>query len=240
VEVGLAAAEAREALGGYLLAHERGRPRVTWKAGASLDGRIADKKGHAKWITGDAARKRGHVLRSASDAIVVGARTARADDPRLTARHAKGAHQPLRVVCDTKLSLPLTLQLYGRALAAGTVVACGPQASASRERALAARGVRVWRLPLAKGRVSPGALARKLAADGRHEVLIEGGATLGTAWLEADVVDRVALFVAPVVLGAGLPWCAGRGWPLAGAPRGTLSRIERLGGDALLWWERED
>ena len=219
VELGLCALEAREALGGYMLAHERGRPRVTWKVAASLDGRIADAQGHSRWITGAQARERGHRMRAAADAIVIGANTARADDPRLTARLGRATVQPLRVVCDSRLSLPLSLKVFGPLLAAGTAVACGSAAPASRVRALEARGVRVWKLPLLAGRVSPVALARHLAAEGRHEVLLEGGARLGSSWLREGIVDRVALFVAPHVLGDGLSWLQGAGWPLASAPR---------------------
>ncbi len=239
VEVGTLAAEVREALGGYLLAHGAHRPRVTWKVAATADGRIADADGNARWITGPEARRRGHVMRAASDAIVVGANTALADDPRLTARHLKGAPQPLRVVCDTRLSLPLTLQMFRAPLAAGTVVACGPGAPASRERALAARGVTVWRLPVADRRVSLRALARRLAAEGRHEVLIEGGAVLGSAWLRAGLVDRVALFAAPKIVGEGLSWCGPLVRTLARARHGAFTRIERAGADVLLWLELE-
>jgi diaminohydroxyphosphoribosylaminopyrimidine deaminase/5-amino-6-(5-phosphoribosylamino)uracil reductase len=235
VEVGCAADEVREAMGGYLLAHRRGRPRVTWKVAATLDGRIADAAGRSRWITGAPARQRGHALRAASDAIVVGSGTARADDPRLTARHAAGAAQPLRVVCDTRLALPTTLKLLSRPLAAGTVVACGPRATRARQAALEARGVTVWRLPLADGHVSPRALARRLAAEGRHEVLLEAGAALGSAWLRAGLVGRIALFTAPLALGDGLSWCALPGRPLARAPRGHIDRLERVGDDALLW-----
>jgi len=238
VELGLLAAEAREQLAAYLLAHRARRPRVTWKVAASLDGRIADTAGRSRWITGPVARRRGHVLRAASDALVVGAATARADDPRLTARHAVGAPQPLRVVCDTRLSLPRSLRVFSPPLARGTVVACGERASSSRARALAARGVEVWRLPTVRGRVSPRALARRLVAAGRHEVLLEGGAALGSSWLRAGLIDRVALFSAPAILGEGLPWCGPIGASLAAAPRGRFGRIERLGDDLLLWWER--
>lgn len=234
VETGLLAAEAREALGGYLLAHGRSRPRVTWKVAASLDGRIADGRGRSRWITDGEARRKGHELRAASDAIVIGAGTARADDPRLTARLGRNGAQPLRVVCDTALRLPLTLRLFSRALARGTVVACSRRASAARVAALEARGVAVWRLPALRGGVSPAALARRLAEYGRHEVLLEGGATLGRSWLEAGLVDRVALFAAPLVLGDGLAWCGPLGRTLAGAPRGRVARLERAGDGALL------
>jgi len=238
VELGLLAGDARAQLAGYLLAQRERRPRVTWKVATALDGRIADRNGRSRWITGAAARRRGHALRAVNDAILVGAGTVRADDPRLTARHAARAPQPLRVVCDTRLSLPRTHRLFSPPLARGTVVACGTNASATRARALEAAGVTLWRLATERGRVSPRALARRLAGEGRHEVLLEGGATLGTAWLRAGLVDRIALFAAPLALGEGLPWCGALGRTLASAPRGHFGRIERLGDDVLLWWER--
>ena len=249
VEVGVCADEAREMLGGYWLQHAEGRPRVTWKVAATLDGRIADAQGNARWITGPEARERGHELRAASQAIIIGAGTARSDNPRLTARHAAAAGtakgrgamrggellQPLRVVCDTRLRLPLSLQLFAGKLAQGTVVACGPQATQAREAALVARGVRVWRLPLTNGGVSPRALARRLAREECQEVLLEGGAALGTAWLKASMVDRILMFVAPKLLGGGLAWCGpfGRG-RLAQATPGRIESCEPLGADALI------
>ncbi len=234
VEVGLRAREARAQIAGYLCAHEHRRPRITWKVAATLDGRIADARGRSRWITGAAARADGHRLRSASDAIVVGAGTARADDPRLTARTLGRALDPLRVVVDSRLRLPLSLRLFSPALARGTVVACTAAAPAARERALVARGVTVWRLAAARGRVSPVALARRLAREGRHEVLLEGGATLGTAFLRAGLVQRLVIYAAPIVLGGGLPWCAGLDLALAGAARGRLVSVARVGDDARL------
>jgi len=242
VAVGLLEREAREALGGYWNAHRAGLPRVTWKLAVTLDGKVADGAGRSKWITGPAARQLVHRLRAGADAVVIGAGTARADDPRLTARLA-GARdavcQPLRVVCDTRLRLPLTLRLFGPALAKGTVVACGPTAPAARVRALERLGIAVWRLPLASGRVSPRALAKRLARGGRHDVLLESGPTLGTAWLEAGLVSRIALFTAPRVLGAGgLAWCGllGNG-SLARALPGRISALRGVGRDLLVMVE---
>ncbi len=236
VEVGLLGAQSRALLRGYVLAHTTGRPHVTWKVAATLDGRIADARGNARWISGPESRVRAHRMRARADAIVVGATTARRDDPRLTARGVRAALQPLRVVCDTRASLPLALRLFGRALAGGTVVACGPRASRARRRALEARGVRVWELPLAGGHVSPRALAKRLAEEGCHEVLLEGGAALGTAWMKHGRVDEVALFVAPRVLGAeGLDWCGALGRRgLADAVAGRLVAHERVGDDVLI------
>jgi len=235
VEVGTCADEARESLGGYWLVHTRGLPRVTLKLAASLDGRVAPVNGFAtrgagRWLTGATARRSVHHMRAHSDAVVIGAGTAKADDPRLTARGVRAARQPLRVVCDTRLSLPLTLKLFRTPLAHGTVVACGPRASRAAEARLVARGVTVWRLPAPGGAVSPVALLRRLARAGRYEVLLEGGAALASSWLAAGVVDRLALFTAPAVLGdAALPWA-----PVLRVPRhGTLLEHRRVGED--LW-----
>ncbi len=165
--------------------------------------------------------------------MVIGAGTARADDPRLTARAVGAPRQPLRVVCDTRLTLPGWLRLLRRR---GTVVACGRSAPARRRRALASRGIAVWPLPVTAGGVSPRALLRRLAREGCHDVLLEGGATLAASWLRAGVVDRIALFVAPRVLGAG-----GLAWPgpLGRAWAGRVSETARVGGDVYTMVERE-
>jgi diaminohydroxyphosphoribosylaminopyrimidine deaminase/5-amino-6-(5-phosphoribosylamino)uracil reductase len=244
VAVGLLEREAREALSGYWRAHRTGLPRVTWKLAVTLDGKVADRAGRSKWITGPVARQLVHRLRAGADAVVIGAGTARADDPRLTARPSDtrdAVCQPLRVVCDTRLRLPLTLRLFGPALAKGTVVACGPAAPAARARALERRGVAVWRLPLSAGRVSPRALAKRLARGGRYDVLLESGPTLGTAWLEAGLVGRIALFTAPRVLGAeGLAWCGPLGSGLlARALPGRISACGGAGGDLFVMVEME-
>jgi diaminohydroxyphosphoribosylaminopyrimidine deaminase/5-amino-6-(5-phosphoribosylamino)uracil reductase len=207
---------------------------VTWKVAATLDGRVADARGRSRWITGAAARTDAHRLRAASDAIVVGAGTARADDPRLTARAPGARREPLRVVVDSRLRLPTGLRLYSPRLARGTVVACTAAAPERRARALAARGVRVWRLASDSGRVSARALARRLAREGCHEVLLEGGPTLGSAFLGAGLVQRVVLYTAPRVLGGGLTWCAGLDRALGSSAPGAVRSLTRLGADTRL------
>lgn len=234
-EVGRLADEVGASLRGYLLAHTERRPRVTWKVAMTLDGRIADARGRSQWITGPEARRRGHSMRAAADAILVGLGTVRADDPRLTARlPRRSGPQPLRVVCDTRLRIPLGSRLVSGALARGTVIACGRDAPASRERALRAEGAEVWRLPLAAGGVSPRALARALVRTGHHEVLLEGGATLGSSWLRAGLIDELAIFAAPRVFGSGPVWCSSIGAKLEASPSGRLTSVEQVGDDALL------
>jgi diaminohydroxyphosphoribosylaminopyrimidine deaminase/5-amino-6-(5-phosphoribosylamino)uracil reductase len=224
--------EVKGQLAGYRLTHTRGRPRVTLKLAVSLDGRIAppggyERRGPGRWLTGGMARRAAHRLRAQSDAVVIGAGTVRADDPRLTARAVGASRQPLRVVCDTRLRLPPTLRLLRRGH--GTVVACcGRKAPRSRQRALESNGVTVWRLPATARGVSPRALLRRLGREGCHDVLLEGGAALAASWLRAGVVDRIALFTAPRVLGAGglvWPGLLGRAW------RGHVVDHGRAGGD---------
>jgi diaminohydroxyphosphoribosylaminopyrimidine deaminase/5-amino-6-(5-phosphoribosylamino)uracil reductase len=240
VSLGLCREPARRTLAGYWLAHTERRPRVTWKVAATLDGRIADRRGRSRWITGAAARAAGHALRARADAVLIGSTTARRDDPRLTARAVRAGRQPLRVVCDSDLDLPRRLRLFHAPLARGTVVACNGRASVARQRAFERAGVAVWRLSSAPGGVSPAALARRLVREGCHEVLLEGGAALGRSWLRAGLVDRIALFVAPRVLGAdGSSWCGPLGLDLGRAIRGHIVEQRRLGDDALLFVELE-
>jgi diaminohydroxyphosphoribosylaminopyrimidine deaminase / 5-amino-6-(5-phosphoribosylamino)uracil reductase len=240
VSLGLCRESARRTLAGYWLAHTEQRPRVTWKVAATLDGRTADRRGRSRWITGAAARAAGHALRARADAVLIGSTTARLDDPRLTVRAARRARQPLRVVCASDLDLSRRLRLFQAPLARGTVVACNGRAPRTRQRSLERAGVSVWRLPSARDGVSPAALARRLVREGRHEVLLEGGAELGRSWLRAGLVDRIALFVAPRVLGAdGSPWCGPLGLDLGHDIRGRIVEQRRLGEDALIVVELE-
>jgi len=234
VDVGLGAAEARELIRGYLLAHTERRPRVTWKIASTLDGATADRRGRSRWITGAEARRHGHGLRATSDAVLIGAGTARADDPRLTVRLGGRRRQPLRVVCDTRLALPLGLRLFARPLASGTAVACGRRAPLARRLRLEARGVAVWALAEKGGHVDPRALARKLVAEGCHEVLLESGGALGAAWLAAGLADRIALYTAPLLLGPGRRWSDDLpALPLARARRAHVRERRMLGRDQL-------
>ena len=242
IETGVLEAEAGEVLAGYVTAHLAARPRATWKVAMTLDGRIADGRGRSKWITGAKAREHVQRMRASSDAIVIGSGTARVDDPRLTVRsRAKGELAPLRVVCDSGLKLPLTLRLFQPGLARGTVVVCRRDAPERRAAELERRGVQVWRLASARGGISPLALARRLVREGCHDVLIESGPTLGSAWLAAGLIDRLACFVAPRVLGApGLPWCGPLGRAsLADAMAGRIVKVSRAGEDVLLEMEIE-
>jgi diaminohydroxyphosphoribosylaminopyrimidine deaminase/5-amino-6-(5-phosphoribosylamino)uracil reductase len=240
VVTGVLAAEARAQLAGYTRAHVHGLPRITWKVAATLDGRVADARGRSRWITGTAARCRG-----ASTSR--GERCDR-DRHRHRARRRSASHRASRRARQRPAArgrgfaaaTAAHAAAVPPALARGTVVACAKDAPAARERALVARGVTVWRLPTLRGRVSPRALAERLAKEGRHEVMLEGGPTLGSAFLAAELVQRIVMYGAPLVLGGGRNWCDGLDLALATTSRGRIAQVARVGDDVRLTVEWED
>jgi diaminohydroxyphosphoribosylaminopyrimidine deaminase/5-amino-6-(5-phosphoribosylamino)uracil reductase len=229
-------------------AHAR-RPLVTLKAAASLDGFIAPppRRGSAPasgarprgrrapvWITGPAARRVAHELRAAHDAVLVGSGTVLADDPRLTVRlpgAPRGAAAPLRVVLDGRLRTPPDAKVLGPG--ATTIVFTRRGARRARARALRARGAEVIELP-ARRALPLAAVLAELAARDVQSLLVEGGAAVHASFIAAGLVDDVALFVAPRLLGGGVPIAAGLTRGLESAL--GLERLDarRIGPDLLL------
>lgn len=211
VERGVLRAECEQANRGFFTWARAGRPFFTLKAAITLDGRIATSRGESRWITGAPARAAVHALRAAHDAVIVGAGTAIADDPRLSVRDAAGA-DPIRVVLDSSLRTPASAKLFGPG--ARTIVAALARAPATRRGRLAAAGAEVWTLAAdASGRVDVRALATALAAAGVTSALVEGGGELHASFLAAGLVDELILHVAPIALGGkkgGPAWVGGR------------------------------
>nr|WP_157167162.1 bifunctional diaminohydroxyphosphoribosylaminopyrimidine deaminase/5-amino-6-(5-phosphoribosylamino)uracil reductase RibD [Streptomyces typhae] len=219
VESGLLAEEAETGNAAWLTSVRSGRPHVTWKYAATLDGRVAAADGTSRWISSAESRADVHRLRAECDAVVVGSGTQRADDPHLAVRGpllAEGAvPQPLRVVVDTR----------GTAVRPGARVLddAAPTLVAIAEDAPDLPGVETVRLPYAAsegpeipyGDASAGAepaarrgldvaaLLAALHARGVRSVLLEGGPTLAGAFVAAGAVDRVVGYLAPALLGAG-------------------------------------
>ncbi len=213
-----------------------GRPHVILKTAATLDGRTATRSGHSRWVTGEAARRYVHRLRSWCDAICVGIGTALADDPRLTCR-LPGGRNPLRVVVDTNLRLPPTARVLDPDSPPGCLVACGPRPPARRRRALEAAGAEVLPLPRAGGGVDLAALAAELGRRGVTSLLLEGGAELAWGFLSRGLVDEVAYFFAPKLVGGGQApgMIGGRGVArMDQAIALERPRLRRLGDDILL------
>jgi len=223
VDVGCLEDQAKAAIRAYSVWVRERRPLVTLKAAATLDGFIAQRpKAGARapaaprrrapiWITGPEARAAAHELRAAHDAILVGAGTVRADDPRLTVRDGKRrpARQPLRVVLAGRRPLPARAHVFDQA--AETLTIDDP-----------------------RGRVAPARALKLLAARGVQSVLVEGGAAIAGAFIAAGLVDRVALFVAPKLRGGGVGVSAGGDRAIARAlPLGPIS-VQPVGRDLLL------
>jgi diaminohydroxyphosphoribosylaminopyrimidine deaminase/5-amino-6-(5-phosphoribosylamino)uracil reductase len=213
------------------------RPHVTLKAAATLDGRIADVHGISRWITGEPARAHAHRLRADADAVVVGLTTALRDDPALTVRLATAwPREPYRVVLDSRARLGADARLIHAGTPARALVAVGSEAPADRVTALQAAGATVVRCPTREGRVDPAGLLGLLFARDVRAVLVEGGAETHAAFLDAGLVDRVALFLAPLLLGgrAAPGVVGGAGRELKSAVRLGPTTVTPLGDDLLL------
>ncbi len=211
-----------------------GRPWATLKLAVTLDGRIADADRRSRWITGPGARRVVQDLRRASDAVMVGAGTAVADDPSLLPRPARGRN-PWRVIVDSTGRLPLAATVLTDESRQRTLVATTWRCPESRARGYERAGAQVVRLPVAGSKVLLTALMTALHERQVMRVLCEGGGELAAGLLQAGLVDEIVLFVAPKVLGGrAVNAVGGAGWPLAAAPQFALESMERCGQDVVL------
>ncbi len=212
-----------------------GRPLVVLKYAMTMDGKIACCTGESRWVTGEEARTNVHRDRLRYSSIMVGMGTVAADDPLLTCR-LDNARDPLRVVCDSGLSIPMGSRIVQSAGSVRTVIAtCSDDPS--RASALEQAGCEIWHVGGESGRVDLRALMARLGEAGIDSVYIEGGATLAWSALEAKVVDRVHAYIAPKIFGgsdAPTP-VGGRG---VAHPADCIelvdTRMRKLGADMLL------
>ncbi|MDH4112472.1 MAG: bifunctional diaminohydroxyphosphoribosylaminopyrimidine deaminase/5-amino-6-(5-phosphoribosylamino)uracil reductase RibD [Actinomycetota bacterium] len=235
VEVGLLAKEARALNVAFDHHVMTGRPFVILKVASSLDGKTAAVDGTSRWLTGGSARTDVHRLRAWSDAILVGAGTAIADDPELSVRgtYAGSARPPLRVVVDSAGRVPASLRMFEGS--APTLVATTDRTSESRLRAWGDAGAEVIVLdPDASGHVSLPALVGELGKRDVQGLLVEGGATVAWSAVRDGLVDRLVLYIAPLLIGgAGAPTVlAGDGFaPIEAALRLDVPSVEVLDRD---------
>ena len=232
VETGLLEEEARELNAAYVHHRTTGQPFVLLKLAQTLDGRIATRDGQSQWITGDAARKRVHLMRSRADAVLVGIDTVLADDPRLTVRHVDG-RQPRRIVLDSRARTPLDARiLNGDAPATVCVTEAAP---ADRIVGLRGAGAEVLVMEGGDGSVPVDPLKSALGRSGIVTLMVEGGSRVAASFLREKAVDRIACFVAPRILGAGIPSITGLQLDdLSKAIELSDPQVERLGGDFLI------
>jgi len=195
VEVGLMAETAAALNRGFVSRMQRGRPWVTIKTAASLDGRTATAEGESQWITSGASRADVHRLRARASAILTGSRTARADNPALTARGEGVTRQPMRVLVDGSLQVSPSMQLFADSAPVVVATAVDPR------RQTYGRHVDVVRLDAGHARVDLPGLMRHLAERETNELLVEAGATLNGALLKNKLVDEIVVYLAPKCLG---------------------------------------
>ncbi len=226
VETGLLVGEAEEINLGFLTRVRLGRPMVTLKIASTLDGRIATRTGESQWITGPAARRTAHALRGRHDAVMVGVGTVMADNPELTCRiEGFKPVATVRVVADSHLRTPLTAKLLATATQSPTWFLCRDGAESERRDGMRGAGAEVIEVASGEMGVDLPAGLQALGARGITRVLVEGGARIAAALLRADLVDRIAWFHAPAVMG-------GDGWPAAQAfgigALASMPRFERV------------
>jgi len=204
VDVGILEKECRELNAPFCKYITRKRPFVTLKAAASLDGKVATRSGDSRWISSETSRNYVHRLRQAMDAVMVGIGTVLKDNPLLTVRlpGGKKPRQPLRVIVDSRLRIPLHSRLVRTAREYPTLVAATQAASLSRRQRLAAANVEVAIITKdVRGHVSLRGLMKELARRGVVSLLLEGGSTLNASALKERVVDRLLFFLAPKIIG---------------------------------------
>jgi len=207
VDVGIEVATARRDHAGHIRRMRDGRPHVTLKLAISADGKAAGAGRQRVAISGNAVRDRVHLMRARSDAIMIGVGTALADDPVLTCRLPGMAKMsPTRVVLDAGLRLPIQSRLVATAGETPLWIIGGEGAPAASETAARQCGVEVLRVAEKQGRLDLRAVLSLLAKRGITRLMIEGGPTVASALIEADLVDEAIFFHSPLVIGQeGLP-----------------------------------
>jgi diaminohydroxyphosphoribosylaminopyrimidine deaminase/5-amino-6-(5-phosphoribosylamino)uracil reductase len=241
VDEGVLREAADEVVAGFRSRVRHGRPLVTLKLASTLDGRIATRSGESRWITGEPARRTTHALRGRHDAVMVGVGTVMADDPELTCRLPGYRLTPLvRVVADSHLRTPLTNRLVATAHDDPTWMLIRDGTDPDRRQAFAELGVRLIEVPGAETGVDITRALTALARAGLTRILVEGGAELAASLLRSDLVDRIAWFHAPAVMG-GDAWPAVQAFGierLSGMPRFVRTGETALGDDMLTRFER--
>lgn len=240
VTTGVLADQAARDHAGFFLKTEQGRPFVTLKLASSFDGRIATESGHSQWITGPASRRAVHAMRATHDAVMVGAGTARVDDPSLTVRDLGIERQPVRVVVSRHLDIPLMGQLARTASKIPVWLCHGPSPDAERAKAWEGLGAKLIPCALRDHHIDAADLLQQLGQAGLTRVFCEGGSSLAASLLVDELVDELIGFSAGLAIGAeGLPAIGALGMDrLDEAPRFELLETRIIGQDVMHRWAR--
>ena len=241
---GILEEEAKYLNKGFFKRLAEGRPLFTLKLATTLDGQIATRSGHSKWITGPEARAKGHMLRARHDAIMIGIGTALADKPQLTCRlKGMALYSPLRIIIDSTLKLPLTSLLVETANYIPTIILTAKGVNREKVLAFKKKGIKVIVLkPLLSGRLAPKLIAKALGIEGLNSVLLEGGSKVVGSFISAGLVDQLAWFHAPKLIGGdGVPSIAAYGVEsLLDAQSFQLTTQHQCGNDIYETYDRKN
>ena len=195
--IGLLEAQARELNVGFFSRMTRGRPWIRMKIAASLDGKTALSNGASQWITGEAARRDGHLWRARSCGVLTGIGTVKDDNPQLTVRAVETTRQPKKILIDSRLEVPLDAKIFD---GSEVLIFC---ASIDREKlaALSDKNAIAIPLPDENGKVDLAAMVHELGKRQMNEVLIEAGTKLNGSLLHADLIDEFVIYLAPHLIG---------------------------------------
>jgi diaminohydroxyphosphoribosylaminopyrimidine deaminase/5-amino-6-(5-phosphoribosylamino)uracil reductase len=241
VTTGVGAKDALKHHAGFFQRTELGRPWLTLKLATSLDGRIATASGDSQWITGADTRAYVHSLRATHDAVMIGAGTARADDPLLTVRGQDVVQQPVRIVVSRKLDVPANSKLAATLKDAPVWLCHGEDAPDDQRQIWEGMGAKLIQVSLSGRQLDVLALMQALGEQGLTRVFCEGGGELAASLLSADVVNQLELHMGGVVIGAeGRPALGALGLDrLSDAPRFALENVRQIGGDVVQSWTRQ-
>lgn len=187
----------------YLKYITTGTPYVTLKIAQTLDGKIADEKRNSKWISSLESRKLVHKIRSQYDAVLIGSRTLKIDNSKLTVRYVKGK-QPYRVVLDTRLSSPLSSEIFNDRFKNKTIVITSLKAPVSKLKQLDLKGVNVIFCRVKDNKINPGEMLTRLGELGISSVLVEGGAEIFSSFMVSNLADELLIFQSMKIYGKGL------------------------------------
>lgn len=199
VTTGILDAEAKKMNEAFIKYITRRVPFLTLKIAQTLDGKIATSSGASKWITGEKAREEAHRLRDSHDAVLVGINTVLMDNPSLTTR-IPGGRDAVRVIVDSRLRIPVNAKVVAQSSPARTMVATLANAPKNKIKELQDAGVEVLTIRSAHGRVDLRDLMKKLGKRDIMSALIEGGAEINASALKAGLVDKVVMFLAPLLM----------------------------------------
>ena len=238
VTTGVLSDEAKYDHNGFLLKNNESRPKVTLKLATSLDGRIAARTGDSQWITNERSREIVQLQRSHHDAIMIGAGTARNDNPRLTVRNTALSANPVRIIISDKIDLPINSELFTSIKSHPTWIIHGADTDEEIKKAWTEEGAKLLKTESANGKILLKSALINLASEGITSVYCEGGSTLAASLLSDNFVDELIIFTAGVIIGGdGLPTVASLGLDnLKDARRLNLLETMTIDGDVMTRW----